>query len=341
MQLVAVGGMEPPAGRDPNTLNNAKDALWQAVVTADPANYVRGQYDGYRDDRRRGGGLDDGDVRGAAPGHRQLALVRRAVLHPYRQDASRDADRVPAGLQGAAAAGPARAGRAPPGGQPAHDQARPDHRHPLRPGGQAGREATAGADRPGDGVRRRRAARARRRTRCCCTPRWSATAPASPGRTASRRRGGSCSRCSTRRRRSTRTSRGPGGRPRPTGSSPTSAAGANRGWRHDDDPRRATRWTSAAVGMTSPFTPIADYAFLSDCHTGALVAPDGSVDWLCVPAFDSPSIFGSLVDREARQLPLRAVRHRPSRLARLRARARTCWRRRGAPGPAGWSCGTR
>jgi glucose-6-phosphate 1-dehydrogenase len=48
MQLVAVGAMEPPAGRDPNTLNNAKDALWQAVVTADPANYVRGQYDGYQ-----------------------------------------------------------------------------------------------------------------------------------------------------------------------------------------------------------------------------------------------------------------------------------------------------
>jgi glucose-6-phosphate 1-dehydrogenase len=48
MQLVALGGMEPPAGRDPNTLNNAKDALWQAVVSADPANYVRGQYDGYQ-----------------------------------------------------------------------------------------------------------------------------------------------------------------------------------------------------------------------------------------------------------------------------------------------------
>jgi alpha,alpha-trehalase len=49
----------------------------------------------------------------------------------------------------------------------------------------------------------------------------------------------------------------------------------------------------------SPFTPIANYGFLSNCHTGALVAPDGTVDWLCVPRFDSPSAFGALLDRGA------------------------------------------
>jgi len=54
-----------------------------------------------------------------------------------------------------------------------------------------------------------------------------------------------------------------------------------------------------SAAAPSPFPPIADYAFLSNCHTGALIAADGAVDWLCVPSFDSPSIFGSLLDREA------------------------------------------
>ncbi|MET0149770.1 MAG: trehalase-like domain-containing protein, partial [Acidimicrobiales bacterium] len=59
----------------------------------------------------------------------------------------------------------------------------------------------------------------------------------------------------------------------------------------------APREQSAA--MASPFPPIEHYAFLSDCHTGALIAPDGGVGWLCVPRFDSPSVFATLLDREA------------------------------------------
>lgn len=64
-----------------------------------------------------------------------------------------------------------------------------------------------------------------------------------------------------------------------------------------DQPHQAA--PTRPMSTPEPFPTIESYAFLSDCHTGALVARDGSVEWLCVPSFDSPSIFSSLLDREA------------------------------------------
>src|SRR4051794_32339424 len=47
------------------------------------------------------------------------------------------------------------------------------------------------------------------------------------------------------------------------------------------------------------FPPIASYALLSDCEACALVAPGGGIEWMCLPRFDSPSVFGTILDRDA------------------------------------------
>ena len=49
LQMVAATAMEPPAGRDPDTLKDAEVAVFRAIQAADPRHYVRGQYDGYLD----------------------------------------------------------------------------------------------------------------------------------------------------------------------------------------------------------------------------------------------------------------------------------------------------
>ena len=61
---------------------------------------------------------------------------------------------------------------------------------------------------------------------------------------------------------------------------------------------------SEKASLTNPIretrsVPIGDYGFLSDGEVSALVAPAGSVDWMCVPRFDSPSALGSILGRRA------------------------------------------
>ncbi len=55
----------------------------------------------------------------------------------------------------------------------------------------------------------------------------------------------------------------------------------------------------AGPRVASPFPPIAEYAFLSDCEVNCLIAPSGRVEWMCLPRPDSPSVFAAILDRGA------------------------------------------
>jgi alpha,alpha-trehalase len=53
--------------------------------------------------------------------------------------------------------------------------------------------------------------------------------------------------------------------------------------------------------------PIADYGLLADCNSAALVTSDGSIDWLCLPRYDSPAIFSRILDPDAGHWSIRPV----------------------------------
>ena len=83
------------------------------------------------------------------------------------------------------------------------------------------------------------------------------------------------------------------------------------------------------------------YGFLSNCHTGALVAPDGAVDWLCVPAL---RLAERIRHRCSTGVPAASASARSGSTSRQTAstsRARTRWSRRGGRRPVGRSCATR
>ena len=154
MQVVAAAAMEAPAGGEPETIKDAQLAVFRSVMTADPAHYVRGQYDGYR------------SIDGVAPDSTtETFAALRLEIENWRWSGVpffirtgkklaetqtelrlvfKNPPRLGFGMRGALVA--ARSTGDPP---------RSTHRHPVRARGAAGERGDGAADQPRHGVRRR------------------------------------------------------------------------------------------------------------------------------------------------------------------------------------------
>ena len=343
MQVVAAardGGARPAATR--RRSRTRRSALFRSMRDGRPGALRPRPVRRLSRHRRRRTRLDDRDVRRAAARHRQLALVGRAVLHPHRQAPAGDPDRAPARLQAAAPArlrvrGSPRPSRTSSWSsstrRPASGSSLEAHRAdragpaPIEldmefadEGGEGATpyEVLLHAAMVGDSTRFTRQDGVEETWRIM-QPLLDAPPPVHPYAPGSL-----------------------GARRRPSSSSPATVAGTSRGWRHERRRETGQKRQPQSAAAPSPFPPIADYAFLSELpHRRARRARRR--DRLALRAARSTrrASFGSLLDREAGLLPLRAVRHQPPHGARRTSRARTCSRRRGRRRPAGSSSATR
>ena len=208
MQVVSAAAMEPPGGGDPGTLKDAQVAIFRAIADADPAHYVRGQYDGYLD-------IDGVAPESTTETYTALRLeinnwrwsgvpffIRAGKCLPTTQTELRIVFKQPPRL-----------------GFVNFDSKKEPNQFVIKldptTGVRVGLDAKRGNAPHAEGSRwtwssPSRVARERRRTRSCSRPRWQAIAHASSGRMRSTRTGGSCSHSSTSRRRCTPMRRGLG-----------------------------------------------------------------------------------------------------------------------------------